>query len=184
VLLFSRHENYARGHLFKDKGPMLIRIKKGKDGSGALSCQRADGSVVYQRQNARQAGFFVRHDLTHFAVETVLEHRKGFFGLIAAGWTFEDFGEKFDKKNWPADAEPSELIVGLFDAENSSETQWSAEEFNLHAREFMAQLGTGQIGDVIDQEQVERVRSRIGELMKRWERVKPGGTLELEFPVL
>lgn len=162
---------------------MIIRIKKGKDGGGALSCQRADGSVVYQRQNARQAGFFVRHDLTHFAVETVLEHRKGFFGLIAQGWTFEDFGEKFDKKNWPSDADSSELIVGLFDAENSSEAQWSAEEFNLHAREFMRQLGAGEIGDVIDQEQVERVRARIGELMKRWERVKPGGTLELEFEV-
>ena len=100
---------------------MMIRIKKGKDGGGALSCEREDGSIVYQRQSAKHAGFFVRHDLTHYAVETVLEHRKGFYGLIAAGWTFEDFGEKWDKKKWPADAEPSELIVGLFDAERASE---------------------------------------------------------------
>jgi len=162
---------------------MIIRIKKGKDGSGALSCQRADGSVVYQRQNAKQARYFVRHDLTHFAVETVLGHRRGFYGLIAQGWSFEDFGEKWDKKKWPADAEPSELIVGLFDAENASEAQWSAEEFNVHAKEFMRQLGNNEIGEVIDQEQVERVRARIGELMKRWERVKPGGTMELEFEV-
>src|SRR6266550_368987 len=162
---------------------MIIRSEKGKDGSGALSCERTDGSIVYQRQNARQAGFFVRDDLTHYAVETVLQHRKGFYGLIAAGWTFDDFGQKWDKKNWPADAEPSELIVGLFDAENASEAQWSAEEFNLHAKEFMRQRGENEIGEVIDQEQVERVRARIGELMKRWERVKPGGTMELEFEV-
>jgi len=162
---------------------MIIRIKKGKDGGGALSCERADGSIVYQRQNAKQAGFFVRHDLTHFAVETVLGHRKGFYGLIAQGWSFEDFGEKWDKKKWPADAEPAELIVGLFDAENASEAEWSAAEFNLHAKEFMRQLGNSEMGDVIDQEQVERVRARIGELMKRWERVKPEGTLELEFAV-
>jgi len=166
-----------------EKSPLIIRIKKGKDGSGALSCQRPDGSIVYQRQNPRQAGFFVRHDLTHLAVETVLHHRKGFFGLIAAGWSFEDFGKKWDKKKYPSDADPSELIVGLFDAENTSEAQWSAEEFNLHAKEFMRQRGADEIGEVIDQEQVERVRARIGELMKRWERVKLGGTLELEFAV-
>jgi hypothetical protein len=65
---------------------MVIRIKKGKDGSGALSCERADGSIVYQRQNAKQARIFVRHDLAHFAVETVLGHRKSFYGLIAAGF--------------------------------------------------------------------------------------------------
>jgi len=163
---------------------MIIRIKKGKDGSGALSCQREDGSVVYQRQNARHAVFFVRHDLTHFAVETVLGHRKGFFGLIASGWSFEDFGEKWDKKKWPADAEPSELIVGLFDAEARSEAEWSAEGFNEYARTYMKQsAGVEGIGDVIDQEQVERVRARMGELMKRWERVKPGDSLELEFEV-
>jgi len=159
---------------------MIIRMKKGKDGSGALSCERADGSIVYQRQNAKQAGFFVRHDLTHYAVETVLEHRKGFYGLIAAGWTFEDFGEKWDKKKWPADAEPSELIVGLFDAERASEATWPAEEFNEHARMYMRQHGV-EIGDVIDQEQLERVRARIGELLKRWERVKAGESLELNF---
>src|SRR3954469_14484998 len=162
---------------------LTIRIKKGKDGRAALSCQRSDGSIIYQRQNEKQAGFFVRHDLTHFAVETVLGHRKGFFGLIAGGWSFEDFGEKWDKKKYPADAEPSELIVGLFDAENASEAQWSAAEFNLHAKGFMRELGGSEIGEVIDQEQVERVRARIGELMKRWERVKPGGTMELEFEI-
>ena len=161
---------------------MIIRIKKGKDGSGALTCEREDGSIVYQRQDAKQAGFFVRHDLTHYAVETVLGHRKGFYGLIAAGWTFEDFGEKWDKRKFPADAEPSELIVGLFDAQRASEATWSAAEFNEHARVFMRQVGV-EIGDVIDQEQFERVQARIGELMKRWERVKPGGTLELEFEV-
>ncbi len=73
--------------------------------------------------------------------------------------------------------------MGLFDAEIASEAQWSAAEFNLHAKEFVRQLGGNEIGDMIDQEQVERVRARIGELMKRWERVKPGGTMELEFRV-
>jgi hypothetical protein len=160
---------------------MMIRIKKGKDGGGALSCQRGDGSVVYQRQNAKQALFFVRHDLTHYAVETVLRHRKGFYGLIAAGWSFEDFGEKWDKKKYPADAEPSELIVGLFDAEHASEANWKAGEFNGYAREFMKQNGAEAMRDVITQEQIDGVRRKLDELLQKWAEVELGGTLELEF---
>ena len=162
---------------------MFIQIKKGKDGGGALSCQRADGSIVYQRQNAKQARFFVRHDLTHFAVETVLGHRKGFYGLIAAGWSFEDFGEKWDKKKYPADAEPSELIVGLFDAEKASGARWTAEEFNHYARMYMKQHGSGEIGEVIGEEELERVRQKLDELLGKWAEVELGGTLELEFEV-
>jgi hypothetical protein len=115
-------------------------------------------------------------------VETVLGHRKGFYGLIAAGWTFEDFGEKWDKKKYPADAEPSELIVGLFDAEHRSEARWTAEEFNGFAREFMRQQGA-EIGEVINDDQLKRVRKRLEELLARWGEAAPGDSLELEFEV-
>ncbi len=71
---------------------LLIRIKKNTDGSAALSCLRADGSVTWQRHNGKQGRFFPFHDLTHYAVETVLEHRRGFYGLVAGGWDLTDFG--------------------------------------------------------------------------------------------
>src|SRR5215207_7563384 len=65
---------------------LTIRIKKNADGTAALTCTRADGSVTWQRQQGTQGMFFPRHDLTHFAVETVLGHRRGFYGLVADGW--------------------------------------------------------------------------------------------------
>ena len=37
---------------------LLVRIKKSTDGSAALSCQRADGSVTWQRQEGQQGRFF------------------------------------------------------------------------------------------------------------------------------
>src|SRR5437667_11938563 len=43
----------ANREMHMEKFPLIIRIKKGKDGSGALSCERGDGSIVYQRQNAK-----------------------------------------------------------------------------------------------------------------------------------
>lgn len=64
---------------------LMIQIKKKTDGSAALSCRRADGSVTWQRQEGRQGCFFPLHDLTHYAVETVLGHPRGFYGLVAEG---------------------------------------------------------------------------------------------------
>src|SRR5215831_9574962 len=91
---------------------LRVRFKKNHDGTAALSCTREDGSVTWQRQD-RAGGFFTRHDLTHYAVETVLNHRRGFYGLIAEGWNFSDFGRPWTRGPIPADADPSELIVGF-----------------------------------------------------------------------
>jgi hypothetical protein len=159
---------------------LIIRIKKSADGRSALSCQRRDGSIVYQRQTAAQAGFFTRHDLTHYAVETVLHHRKGFYGLLADGWDFEDFSSKWDKRKYPADADPSELIVGFFDAEHRGDRPWSAAEFNDFARQFMEERGASW-NVVLTDEHLRRIRETLADLEKRWDAVAPGGILELLF---
>src|SRR5213078_334111 len=117
---------------------MLIRIKKKTDGSAALSCTRDDGSVTWQRQEGIQGRFFPRHDLTHYAVEMVLGHRRGFYGLVAEGWDLEDFGGPWPRGPVPADADPSELIVGFLDAERASGREWSAAEMNEQAAQYYA----------------------------------------------
>src|SRR5687768_3269898 len=94
---------------------LLIKITKRTDGGYVIACVRADGSVTWQK--GASAAFFPRHDLTHYAVETELRHRRGFFGLIAEGWDFGDFSSDWPRGRIPADAEPAELIVGLLDSE-------------------------------------------------------------------
>ena len=66
-----------------------IRLTKRMDGGSVLRCVRADGSVTWQKQD-RHAAFFALHDLTHFAVESTLGFRDGFFGLVAQGWDIDD----------------------------------------------------------------------------------------------
>src|SRR5438477_11723545 len=99
---------------------ITIRIKKNSDGRTSLSCTRADGTTTWQRQEGGQAAFFPRHDLTHYAVETVLAHRNGFYGLVAAGWALSDFGSPWARGRLPAVANLTELIVGFFDLERNS----------------------------------------------------------------
>ncbi|HEY5060709.1 MAG TPA: hypothetical protein VII52_04185, partial [Gemmatimonadaceae bacterium] len=70
---------------------LIIRIKKKSDGSAALSCIRADGTTTWQQQNGKLGRFFPLHDLTHYAVESVLGFRNAFYGLVASGWDLADF---------------------------------------------------------------------------------------------
>src|ERR1051325_8090044 len=113
---------------------LIIRIKKNRDGTAALSCTRADGSTTWQKQNGAHARCFPRHDLTHYAVETVLGFRRGFYGLVAEGWDMSDFGSPWPRGKLPADAEPAELIVGFLDVERASGVRATAEDFNEKAR--------------------------------------------------
>lgn len=161
--------------------PLLtIRLKKNRDGTVALSCTRADGSVTWQRVTAAHAGFFPLHDLSHYAVETVLGHRRGFYGLVADGWDFQDFGTPWPRGPIPADADPSELIVGLLDAERAMGTAWSAADLAEQAAQFYAQYRIST-EPLVTEIQLADIRGRRDDLFARWEAVPPGDTLELVF---
>src|SRR5205823_4660298 len=138
--------------------------KKHGDGTAALSCTRSDGTVTWQRQQGAQARFFPRHDLTHFAVETVLGHRRGFYGLVAEGWDLDDFGTPWPRGPIPAGADPAELIVGFLDAERASGVEWPAAELTEMAAQFYAANGLAGAPPVLTEAQLARVRARMQEL--------------------
>lgn len=158
---------------------LLIRIKKKTDGSAALSCVRADGSVTWQRQEGRLGQFFPLHDLTHYAVETVLGHRRGFYGLVADGWDLDDFGAPWPKGRLPADMDPSEGIVGLLDAERAQGARMDIAELSqLRSR---GPIATRALPALPTDAQLDAVRARRAELFAMWQALPPGETLELSF---
>ena len=160
--------------------PITIRIKKNPDGRTSLSCTRADGTTTWQRQQGGQAAFFPRHDLTHYAVETVLGHRQGFYGLVAAGWDLSDFGTPWPRGKIPSAANLSEMIVGFFDLERRSGEIGLAQDLNERLAEFCAE-NLLPVPPVLTDDDLNRVRQKRGELFARWDAVKPGDALELPF---
>jgi hypothetical protein len=152
-----------------------VQITKKADGSGVLRCVRADGSVTWQKQTDRHAAFFSLHDLTHFAVETTLGYRRGFFGLIAEGWDIEDTTGKGARGPLPPEAGEAEMIVGLFSAERASGVIWTVDEFN----ESAAMVGTRKLTF----DEIVHVKKKRSELFQQWSAVEPGATLELQFEV-
>ena len=147
---------------------LQIEIAKRSDGVGVLRCTREDGSVTWQKQ-ARHAAHFAPHDLTHYAVETALGYRRGFFGLIAEGWEIEDTTGKGDRGHLPPEALEVERIVGLFDAERASGELWSVDDFNRVAPRKLTES------------EIQSIRTLRAELFTQWSQVPPGGVLKLTF---
>jgi hypothetical protein len=149
---------------------LQIEISKRADGAGVLRCTREDGSITWQKQ-AKHGAHFALHDLTHYAVETALGFRRGFFGLIAEGWEVEDTTGKGARGPLPAEAVEVERIVGLFDSERGSGMLWTAEEFSQFAPRALTDAD------------IQKVRSLRGNLFRQWSAIAPGQKLELKFEV-
>jgi len=159
---------------------LTIAISKRTDGDVVLRCTRADGSATWQRVRDTQAAFFPRHDLAHYAVETELSFRAGFYGLIAGGWDIEDTGGKGRRGRLPAETVLVEHIVGILDLERASGTPSSAADFNAQLAETAANRGLPQPAPMTDEE-LDRLRDRVRQLFASWAAVPPGGALELAF---
>jgi len=157
---------------------LRVQFTKRTDGSVVLRCVRRDGSATWQRHE-KHASFFSYHDLRHFAVETTLGLRKGFYGLIADGWDITDTTGKGARGKLSAASVFVEHIVGLFERERVGGA------LPLSASELIAQIDA-MIG--IDPErpkftdtELTAVRNRTEELHKQWAGIPVGSTLELTF---
>jgi hypothetical protein len=155
---------------------ITVRIKKHTDGSAALSCVRANGSVTWQRQEGQQGRFFPYHDLTHYAVETVLPLR-GFYRIVAEGWDLTDFG-----KPWPRGPLPdaAQVIVDFLDTERAARITWSAEDWRMAATAYF-QARKLPLPELPTEAELQRIRKERGRLFDRWTALPPGETLELSL---
>jgi hypothetical protein len=126
------------------------------------------------------------HDLTHYAVESTLGFRCGFYGLLAEGWEIADFAAPWPRGPIPEEALVVELIVGVFDAERRQGEAMTAEAFQAQAEQYVGSRRA--VGKMVpqgvrplDESELERVRSRRAELLAQWAAVPAGGALDLAF---
>lgn len=165
---------------------LIIRLKHHADGAVSLTCTRADGSTTWQRFEGPTAMVFPGHDLTHYAVETTLGFRHGFYGLLADGWAIQDFAKPWPRGEIPAEAREVELIVGFFDSERRQGASWTASDFAGHAELFVgAALAKGKAvpprARHLTDADIDAVRRCRDTLLSRWHATPVDGTLELTF---
>ena len=162
------------------RNALIIRIKKNSDGGASLTCTRPDGTATWHRHEGAQAGFFPRHDLTHYAVESVLSHLHGFYSLVAAGSDLSDFGTPSPRGKVPAEADAVEAIVGFLDLERASGNIAGVDDLNA----YLASRGREE-GHMhrarISGDELALIRRKRGELIAKWDALPPGEALELAF---
>jgi len=159
---------------------MMIRFTKGVERPDSLTCVRDDGSRTWSAVG-RTVG--VRHDLIHYAVETVLGYREAFFGLVAAGRDIHSFGTKHGiKDSYPLEAQHAEQLVGL--------VQWPAMSGGpaLTDDELLSLLAdTCSLHNLpmppVTTAQLTAIRAEARVLHRRWDQLAPGNHLDLVFPV-
>ena len=159
---------------------LVIQLTKGVDGGAVLRCIRADGSTTWQRQEGPSAAFFPLHDLTHYAIETELGFASGFYGLVAAGWDIRDTEGKGPRGPLPGEALTVEHLAGMFDLERAGSVVWEAAQLNEEAARYAREGGREPPRRLTDAD-LERLRTRLGELFARWAVVPAGLTMELTF---
>ena len=157
---------------------ITIQITKRTDGGTVLSCVTPDGTTTWQKSENRQAAFFPLHDLTHYAVESVLETKAGFFGLIANGWSIDDTTGKGAMGPLPPQSIAVERLVGLLDVERATASSWTADEF---VGQLTAVGVDPALLDLTDAK-LNEVRDRRRDLFAAWAAVVPGQSLDLSFP--
>ncbi|MDQ6624861.1 MAG: hypothetical protein M3Y69_01790 [Verrucomicrobiota bacterium] len=160
--------------------PLTIELVKQVSGGSVLKCVRADGSVTWQRNEGSRARFFPLHDLTHYAVESVLGAADGFYGLIARGWEMTDTTGLGARGGLPDATIAIEHLVGLLDAERASGTTITAVEVNKYSAEFAQQQQRSGLPHLSD-EILDRIRAEVARLHAAWTALKPGETMTLLF---
>jgi hypothetical protein len=158
---------------------MLVQLKKGRDGPSTLTCVRADGSRTWGREHP----FFPIHDLTHYAVESVLGLHDAFFGLIAAGWNIDDFARPGVSARMPFQALLAEHIVGVLDRERALPRPLTADELNEGVSASILPVSNTRFEPMSDA-QLAQVRHLRDMLQIRWDALPSGATLEVSFPAL
>jgi hypothetical protein len=159
---------------------LIVEFAKQKDGSAVLRCIRGDDSVTWQRQVGKHAAFFPLHDLTHYAVETELGFRHGFYGLIAEGWDIAETTGKTARGALPTETLEVEYLVSAFSAERASGSATTAAEFNALAATFARAKGMPTPRE-LSEDELGRVRSRFNELAAKWRALPAGATMQLSL---
>ncbi len=153
---------------------MTITFKKGREGrSDPVSYTRADGSVEWM-----SSGFYVLHDLMHYAVEHTLGYTEAFFGLMARGWTLRDFEhpkpiiDRMPNQAVWAEALVNALAVQLRAGTNDEEVdEHVARSCQQHHRPILT----------ISAAQKTAIRAELDRLMQAWEALPANGSLDLIF---
>lgn len=157
---------------------MRIRLVKRKDGRHRSTYHRNDGSETWQLSD----DFFIRHDLSHYAIEKTLGFKTAFYGMVNGGIEPADFldRQKREAMKLTPEAFSAESMANLFLMDFF---QGKVADFNGLQKETMRTSFPQSEFFELTNEEVENIRTLLQELLNRWQQLPPNGVIDLEIAV-
>jgi hypothetical protein len=140
-----------------------IAFSKISDERHAVTITRADGTSESVEVETRE---FLRHDLAHFAIESELPIRKGYWGCVASGASLSGEGVG------GGDAQLAESLAGPI--QTLFRTEAGPEAYTELLGRFSRAGGS--------QDLAARVHERVRQLRGHWKATPYGSQMELVWP--
>jgi hypothetical protein len=155
---------------------MQIRFTKHTGKQNVIKYIRDNGTETWMYCD----DFFIRHDLSHYALETILGYKTAFNGMLNAGMDIHDFEdkEKRSKMSVTAEAWYAENLANLFLIEI---TQGLFTDFNEVQEAAFVSFHHQYPPVTLPDDQIKAVRDHLAALLEKWKALPSGETLALTF---
>ncbi len=157
---------------------MLIRITKNTGKPHIIRYIRDNGTETWMHSD----DFFVRHDLSHYALEKQLNYKTAFNGMLNNGMDIKDFEnrEKRAALTVTDEAYYAENMANLFLIEIA---QGLFDDFNTVQQQAFVSFNNLFPVITITEEKINSIRGHLRTLLQQWNELLSGETMELNFDV-
>lgn len=155
---------------------MLLRITKNNGKPHIILYRRDDGTETWMYAD----DFFVRHDLSHYCLEKLLGYTTAFMGMLNQGMDVKDFEDRTKRKQITVTREAlyAENMANLFLIEIA---QGNFENFNQTAKESFESLNNEYPAPVLLENEIDIIRGSLRTLLRSWNALDPGKTMDLPY---
>ena len=153
---------------------MVLEITKHLDKPHVISYWRDNDTKTWMYAD----DFFVRHDLSHYAIESKLGYTSAFMGMLNNGIDIQDFADR-EKKNKmivSKQARYSEGMANLFLIEIE---QGEIENFNDVMKEIFEISDDKLDAPVLSEDELVGIRTCLRQLYKAWSELPVNETMSL-----
>ena len=157
---------------------MEVRITRREEKLHTIVFKRSDNTETWQASE----DFFVRHDLSHFAVEKILGYKTAFLGMINQGMGANDFEDREKRKKLQITAEGwyAENMANLFLIEV---VQGELEDFNAVSEAAFGEMELPFTPPVLTTREIVDIRVYLGQLLQQWNLLPVNETMILNIDV-
>lgn len=155
---------------------MEMRITKNSDKPHLILYTGNNGTATWMHTD----DFFVRHDLSHYAIEKTAGYTTAFMGMLNNGMGIRDFEDRqkrlsmtITKEAWYAANMANLFLIEI--------AQGNFDDFNKVAAEAFANMGLGFPFPAISPALVNATRDYLRQLLNAWQQLPAGKTMVLNF---